>query len=404
MMQNKFDIVIAGGGIVGLATALKLKEKNSNLSIALIEKEDSVAKHQTGNNSGVIHSGIYYKPGSLKATNCIKGYKMLLDFCDLHKIPYNLCGKVIVATESWELPILANIFQRGIANGLTGMKKLNSVELKKIEPHVNGLEAIYVPQTGIINYKEVSEKIMDLFVAAGGKVFLNEKVINISTATDKSDNTISTSKGEYKTKLFINCGGLQCDDLAALQDPQLDVRIIPFRGEYYELRAEKQHLVKTLIYPVPDPNFPFLGVHFTNMIGGGVEAGPNAVFAFGKESYKMGDISLSETYKSLSWPGFRKVALKYWKTGLGEYYRSLSKAAFTKALQKLIPEITENDLVPGGAGIRAQACHRDGTLLDDFFIKETDNSIHVLNAPSPAATSSLSIGDTISEMALKRFN
>ena len=403
-MDNNFDIIIAGGGIVGLATALKLKEKRPLLNVAIIEKEDQVSKHQTGNNSGVIHSGIYYKPGSLKAINCMKGYHMLLEFCDKNSIKYNLCGKVIVATELWELPILENIYQRGLLNGLKDCKKINAEELKKIEPHVKGIEAIYVPQTGIIDYKQVSEKMKELFQDLGGKVMLGEKVLNIVTIESDKTSSIQTDKASYKTRLFINCGGLQCDDLAAIQDPELNVRIIPFRGEYYELKPEKQYLVKTLVYPVPDPNFPFLGVHFTNMVGGGVEAGPNAVFAFGKESYRMSDVNLKETFKSLSWPGFRTVALKYWKIGLGEFYRSFSKSAFTKALQKLVPELREEDLIPGGAGIRAQACHRDGTLLDDFFIKETANSIHVLNAPSPAATSSLSIGDTISEMALKRFS
>ena len=403
MMDNNFDVLIAGGGIVGLATALKIKEKNRNLKVALFEKEGKIAQHQTGNNSGVIHSGIYYKPGSLKATNCIKGYHMLLDFCNQNNIRYNLCGKVIVATEKWELPILENIYQRGLANGLTDCKKISAEELKKIEPHVNGLEAIYVPQTGIIDYKEVSDKISELFQLNGGIVKLSERVVNIH-ASSEGNTKITTSKGEYNTKLFINCAGLYCDELAALQDSNLNVRIIPFRGEYYELKPEKQYLVKTLIYPVPDPNFPFLGVHFTNMVGGGVEAGPNAVFAFGKESYTRSSVNIKETLQSLSWAGFRKVAVKYWKTGLGEYYRSFSKAAFTKALQKLVPEIKEEDLVPGGAGIRAQACHIDGSLLDDFFIKETPNSIHVLNAPSPAATSSLSIGETISEMAIKRFS
>lgn len=398
----ELDIVIAGGGIVGLATAHKLKEKNAALNIAVIEKENTVAKHQTGNNSGVIHAGIYYKPGSLKATNCIKGYGMLLDFCNEHQIKYSLCGKVIVATEQWELPILENIYQRGLANGLTKIQKIDKAQLKEREPHANGLEAIYVPYTGIIDYKEVSAKIAELFQRKGGHLLLGEKVTGLKT-NGQNRTEVVTDKATYRTKLFINCAGLYCDKIAAMQDPELDVRIIPFRGEYYELKPEKQHLVKTLIYPVPDPNFPFLGVHFTNMVHGGVEAGPNAVFAFGRESYKKTTIQLAETLESLAWPGFRKVATKYFATGMGEYYRSFSKSAFTKALQKLVPEIQENDLVPGGSGIRAQACAKDGSLLDDFCIKEMPGSIHVLNAPSPAATSSLSIGETISAMALNRL-
>jgi len=398
----ELDVVIAGGGIVGLATALKLKEKNEKLSVAVIEKETAVAKHQTGNNSGVIHAGIYYKPGSLKATNCIKGYQMLLDFCDENQINYSLCGKVIVATEQWELPILENIYQRGLANGLDKIQKINKEQLKEREPHANGLEAIYVPYTGIIDYKDVSAKMAELFQKKGGLLLLGEKVTGLKTAGANRTEVI-TEKTTHQAKLFINCAGLYSDKIAALQDPQLDVRIIPFRGEYYELKQDRQYLVKTLIYPVPDPNFPFLGVHFTNMVHGGVEAGPNAVFAFGRQSYKKTNIHVAETLESLAWPGFRKVARKYFGTGMGEYYRSFSKAAFTKALQKLVPELRESDLVPGGSGIRAQACAKDGSLLDDFCIKEMPGSIHVLNAPSPAATSSLSIGESISTMALNRL-
>jgi L-2-hydroxyglutarate oxidase len=288
-----------------------------------------------------------------------------------------------------------------LENGLTKIEKIGPQQLKEREPHVSGLEAIYVPYTGIIDYKAVTNKMAELFQQKGGVLRLEEKVIDIKDVPNGV--AVETTKGTSQSKLFINCGGVYCDYIARMQNAKLDVQIIPFRGEYYEIKPEKQYLVKTLVYPVPDPNFPFLGVHFTNMIQGGVEAGPNAVFAFGKESYKNTNFHFGETMESLAWPGFRKVAAKYWKTGLGEYYRSFSKAAFTKALQKLVPEIREDDLMPGGAGIRAQACHRDGSLLDDFCIEEMKNSIHVLNAPSPAATSSLSIGDTISNMALNRF-
>jgi (S)-2-hydroxyglutarate dehydrogenase len=397
----QYDIVIIGGGIVGLATALKIKESRPELSVALLEKEKQLAMHQTGNNSGVIHSGIYYKPGSLKALNCIEGYHQLIDFAKREGIPYKLCGKVIVATDPKELPAMENIYQRGLENGLKGLKKLNATELKEYEPHVNGIAGIYVPQTGIIDYKQVSAKYAEVFKKLGGEIYTDTKVIDLRTNAESSE--IISDKKTYGAKLVVNCAGLFSDRIAAIHNKKLDVRIIPFRGEYYELKPEKQYLVKTLIYPVPDPNFPFLGVHFTNMVGGGVEAGPNAVFAFKREGYKKTDFVLSDVTASLSWPGFRKVMFKYWKTGLGEYYRSFSKAAFTKALQRLIPEVQESDLIPGSAGVRAQACDRTGGLLDDFSIVEDSKMVHVLNAPSPAATSSLSIGKKVSEIVLRRF-
>lgn len=397
-----YDITIIGGGIVGLATAYQLKEANSQLKIALLEKENELVKHQTGNNSGVIHSGLYYKPGSLKATNCINGYNMLLDFANKHNIKYNLCGKVVVATLPEEIERLENLYQRGLQNGLTKIKRLNLQELKEIEPHVNGLEGIFVPYTGIIDYTEVAEKMGELFKAKGGEIHLNSKVENIINKTATSE--IVTKGGKtFETKLVVNCAGLYSDKIAAINKEKINLRIIPFRGEYFLLKPEKRHLVKTLIYPVPDPNFPFLGVHFTNMINGEVECGPNAVFAFKKEGYNRLDFDFKEFWESVTWPGFQKVAIKYWKTGLGEYHRSFSKSAFTKALQRLIPEIQKDDLVPTHAGVRAQACDRDGGLLDDFSIIEDKYIINVCNAPSPAATSSLSIGKTVSEMVLKRF-
>jgi L-2-hydroxyglutarate oxidase len=399
----KYDIIVIGGGIVGLATALRIKAQRPQLKLALLEKEKRLSAHQTGHNSGVIHSGVYYKPGSLKATNCIRGYRLLLDFCDEQGIAYDLCGKVIVATRPEELPALNNIQQRGKENGLEGLRRLNQAQLREHEPHVNGLEAIFVPQTGIIDYVAVAQRYADLLREQEGDIFLGEKVTGIQT--HHRGCTVVTDQKSYSTRLVVNCAGLYSDKIAQMtQAAPVDLKIIPFRGEYYELTPEKEHLVKGLIYPVPDPNFPFLGVHFTRMIGGGVEAGPNAVLAFRREGYRKSDVHPGELSETLRWPGFQRVAAKYWQTGLGEMYRSFSKAAFTEALQKLIPAITEADLVPAEAGVRAQACDRHGGLLDDFLIIENEVAVNVCNAPSPAATSSLSIGQTVAERVLKRFD
>lgn len=397
----KFDVVVIGGGIVGLATALQLQKANPKLKLLLLEKEKELARHQTGNNSGVIHSGIYYKPGSLKARNCIEGYNLLIDFCKLNNIPFELCGKIIVATSEEELPLLNNVYDRGVQNGLRNLKKISQGELKEYEPHVAGLAGIVVPQTGIVDYKVVALKYAEHIRLLGGEIKLEEKVIEIQE--NESACVVVSQKESYQTRLVINCAGLYSDKVARLTEKNLALKIIPFRGEYYQLKKEKEHLVKNLIYPVPDPNFPFLGVHFTRMIGGGVEAGPNAVLAFSREGYKKSDINLSELGESLAWPGFQKVAMKYWKTGMGEMYRSFSKAAFVEALQKLIPEIQKEDLEPGGAGVRAQACDRTGGLVDDFMILEGKHVINVCNAPSPAATSSLAIGNTVATLAAKRF-
>ncbi|WP_215236372.1 L-2-hydroxyglutarate oxidase [Dyadobacter linearis] len=397
-----YDITIIGGGIVGLATALRIKEQKPALKVLLLEKENEVAKHQTGHNSGVIHSGLYYKPGSLKATNCIRGYQMLLDYCNRENVPYDLCGKIVVATTEEQRPLLRNLFERGNQNGLTENRMISQGEMREIEPHVKGLEGIWVPYTGIIDYKTVCEKYAESVRKLDGEIRFGEKVIDVRSQTTHSE-VVSASGRVFETKLIVNCAGLYSDKVAQLTQPEdIKVRIIPFRGEYYKIKPEKHHLVKNLIYPVPDPNFPFLGVHFTRMIEGGIEAGPNAVFAFRREGYDKLDINFPELMESLAWPGFRKVAMKYWKTGMGEYYRSFSKAAFTKALQGLIPEIQSDDLVPGGAGVRAQACDYDGGLLDDFSIIENRNAINICNAPSPAATSSLSIGQTVSERVLAR--
>ncbi len=387
------DIIIAGAGIVGLAIALKLKERYPNKSITIIEKEMGVAQHQTGHNSGVIHSGLYYKPGSLKAVNCVNGYEQLVRFCEMHEVPYEICGKIVVATRPAQLPQLEMLKERGIANGLKGIKSLEAAELKEYEPNVAGLGGLWVPQTGIVDYKVVAEKYADLFIKMGGRIEYGAPLIDIRLSNTYL--TVVTSAKTYECGLLINCAGLYSDRIAALTHKKLSVRIVPFRGEYFKLKPDREHLVKNLIYPVPDPNFPFLGVHFTRMIGGGIEAGPNAVLAFRREGYKKSQINLRELGATFMWPGFRKVAGKYWKTGMGEMYRSFSKSAFTKALQELIPEIRKEDLIHGGAGVRAQACDKNGGLLDDFYILQEERLIHVLNAPSPAATSSLAIGDEI---------
>jgi (S)-2-hydroxyglutarate dehydrogenase len=397
----KFDVIIIGGGIVGLACALQIKKTNPTLRFLVLEKENELAKHQTGNNSGVIHSGIYYKPGSLKATNCFRGYQLLIDFCREHEVPFELCGKLIVATDEHELPLLQTLFTRGEQNGLTQLKKLVKEELKEHEPHVAGIAGIFVPQTGIVDYKLVAEAYGKVLQKEGAEIHLGERVVSLKKEVNKT--IVVTDKRDYEARVVINCAGLYSDKVAAMTVGNLNVKIIPFRGEYYKLKKEKEYLVKNLIYPVPDPNFPFLGVHFTRMAKGGVETGPNAVLAFKREGYKKSQINLAELAETLAWPGFQKVAAKYWKTGMGEMYRSFSKAAFTKALQKLIPEIQESDLTEGGAGVRAQACDREGGLVDDFLIIEDANVIHVCNAPSPAATSSLAIGETIAQKAAARL-
>jgi len=397
----QYDIVIIGGGAVGLATALQFLKQNPGHKVVVLEKETEVARHQTGNNSGVIHSGLYYKPGSLKARNCIHGYDLLIDFCRTHDIPFDLCGKIVVATSEAELPQLQTLYNRGQQNGLQNLRMLRAEELKEYEPHVSGLAGIFVPQTGIVDYAVVARKYADNIRALGGEIHFSEKVTDIRFEAQQV--AVVTQRGSYTAKLVVNCAGLYSDKIARLTAPRVDVKIIPFRGEYYKLRKEKEYLVRNLIYPVPDPNFPFLGVHYTRMAKGGVEAGPNAVLAFRREGYSKSDINLPELAESLAWPGFHKVAFKYWRTGLWEMYRSFSKAAFTRELQKLIPEIQEQDLVDGGAGVRAQACDRNGGLVDDFLILEEKQAINVCNAPSPAATSSLAIGQTIANLVAKRL-
>lgn len=391
-----YDIIIVGAGLVGLATAYQAKLKNPGSKILVLEKERDVALHQSGHNSGVIHSGIYYKPGSLKAKNCIEGYNTVINFAEKHGIKYDLCGKIIVASSKEELPLLDNIYNRGVENGLQNLQYLSRDEFREIEPHCEGIRAIKVPQTGIIDYPGIAKKIKELFEELGGEVKFNAEVKSITNTG--SEIIVNTSTSEFKSRKLVSCAGLYSDKLTKMTNKENDVVIIPFRGEYYKIKDEKKHLVKHLIYPVPDPSFPFLGVHFTRMIDGNIEAGPNAVLAFKKEGYNFFDFNFEETMQTLMWPGFRKIVAKYGKTGMGEMHRSLSKSAFTKALQKLMPEIQESDLIPGGSGVRAQACDRNGGLIDDFDIVKNGNIIHVRNAPSPAATSCLSIGNKISEL------
>ena len=397
-----YNVVVIGGGIDGMASALKIKEKNPSYKVAVVEKERTIATHQTGHNSGVIHSGLYYKPGSYKAKNCVDGYNQLISFCDEEGINYEITGKIVVATNESQLKSLDTLFERGKANGLKGIKKLKQEELKEHEPHVNGLSGLYVPQTGIIDYSEVTDKYAEKFKHFGGEIFSSNKLVKFEEA--KGFIHVHTSGERLTTRVVVNCAGLHSDQVAKMTGAKINYKIIPFRGEYYKLTPEREGLVKNLIYPVPDPNFPFLGVHFTRMINGGVEAGPNAVLAYAREGYKKGNVKWGEFMGSLFYPGFLRVAKKYWKTGFGEFYRSYSKAAFTKALQELIPEVGKKDLIKGGAGVRAQACDRKGGLIDDFLIIEHEKFVNVGNAPSPAATSSLSIGEHVAQLAIQKLN
>jgi (S)-2-hydroxyglutarate dehydrogenase len=406
-MASLYDLTIIGGGILGLATALKITAAYPRLSLLLLEKEPELARHQTGNNSGVIHSGLYYRSGSLKALTCVAGRKELIQFCDDNAVPYEICGKVVVATTREELPRLEELHRRGEANGLQGLELIGTERLKELEPHATGIKGLHVPETGIIDYKKVAAAYASKIRDSGGDIRLSQKVVGILDRPDEI--VLQTSGGDYRTKHLINCCGLQSDLIAQMtRGANLgggpEHRIIPFRGEYYKIAPERQFLVKNLIYPVPDPTFPFLGVHFTRMAKGGVEAGPNAVLAYAREGYRHSQVNLKDLWQTVSFRGFWAMTGKYWQTGFGELYRSLSKAAFVRALQKLVPEIRESDLTPGGASVRAQAVSANGALVDDFVIKEGRNAIHVLNAPSPGATASLAIGRQICEMAEKNFD
>jgi len=406
-MASQYDLTIIGGGILGLATALKVTAAHPNIRLLILEKEAEIARHQTGNNSGVIHSGLYYRPGSLKARSCVTGRKELIAFCDKNSVPYEICGKVVVATNQEEMPRLEDLHRRGISNGLQNLEIIGPQRLKEIEPHAIGVKGLYVPETGIVDYRKVAEAYANKVRDANGDIRLSQRVVGILDRPNEV--VLQTSGGDYRTKYLINCCGLHSDIVAKMiggasaNGNEEEHRIIPFRGEYYKITPERQFLVRNLIYPVPDPTFPFLGVHFTRMAKGGVEAGPNAVFAYAREGYRHTDINLGDLWRTVSFKGFWAMTGKYWQTGFGELYRSLSKSAFVHALQKLLPEIRQSDLVPGGAGVRAQAVSASGALVDDFVIKQSRNAIHVLNAPSPGATASLAIGQQICEMAEKNF-
>jgi L-2-hydroxyglutarate oxidase len=377
-----------------------LTSRFPGISLAIIEKEPTVAGHQTSHNSGVIHSGIYYKPGSLKARLCVEGKDALLRFCQENEVPYDLCGKVIVATTEGELPQLDELYRRGNANGLEGLRMLGAEEIREMEPHARGIRGIRVPGTGIVDYAKVAEMYAELIRSRGGAVLLSHEVIGLKRV---GGNTIvETTHDSIEAKLVINCAGLQSDRISRMANAKLDLTIVPFRGEYYEIVPAKHHYVKGLIYPVPDPQFPFLGVHFTRRIGGGVEAGPNAVLALKREGYSKSSFSVGDVLEYATFPGFWIMAAKHWQMSVGEYHRSWSKGAFVRALQRLLPELMPEDLVPGGSGVRAQALGVDGKLIDDFYFTYTDGMVHVCNVPSPAATASLAIGKYIVDTIVGR--
>ena len=402
MDSKEYDVLIIGGGIIGLSTAMQLvSQHRGRLKVAVVEKEAQVATHQTGHNSGVIHSGIYYRPGSQKAAFCVGGAQRLRQFCEENEIEFDQCGKTIVATNESELGRLETLYQRGVDNGVQGLELIGSERLKEIEPYVHGVKAIWAPQTGIIDYVKVAAAYAFRFQEEGGDIYTGAAVRQISE--NHGSVAVTTQKGVLHAKHIINCAGLYADRVAEMTGEQTNLRIIPFRGEYYTLKPESQYMVKGLIYPVPDPDFPFLGVHFTRNIQGHVEAGPNAVMALSREGYQKSDVKPAELWGTFSYPGFWKMSARYWRTGVAEVHRSYSKRVFVRDLQRLLPGIQSQDLAAGGAGVRAQAVSKDGALLDDFSILQGRKAIHVLNAPSPGATSSLAIGEYIVGLADQAF-
>jgi L-2-hydroxyglutarate oxidase len=401
MVQENFDIAIIGGGIVGLATALALKSQFPKYSLAVIEKESQLASHQTGHNSGVIHAGIYYRPGSHKAKLCVEGARLMMEFCEANDVTYERCGKLIVATEENELPQLQNLYERGTANGIRGLEMIEPERVREIEPHAKAIRALYSPNTAITDFSRVSEAMASRIAEKDGRIFLSSQVHAIT----RSDNVfhLETTRSAIRCRNLINCAGLYADKISKMAGLEPNALIIPFRGEYYSLSAESG-LVRGLIYPVPNPEFPFLGVHFTKRINGEYEAGPNAVLAFSREGYTLWDISLKDLFSMFGFKGFWAMAGRYWRVQAYELYRSMSRRVFLNALQKLVPELKDKDMGPGGSGVRAQVVTAEGALVDDFLIVEASNVVSVLNAPSPAATASIAIGKHIAGLALKSFN
>ena len=393
----KFDIAIVGGGIVGLATGFAIVNRTPGTRVCILEKEATLGAHQTGNNSGVIHSGLYYKPGSAKAQTCVDGARRMVEFCKEHGINHNICGKIVVATSEGEVPALTELFRRGVANKVQGIEEIGPERIREIEPHAAGIKALWVPSTGIVDYVAVARKYGELIVAKGGEVRTGVNVLSIRRDSN-GEEVLTTNKDEVRATTIINCAGLHSDRVARLSGAKPDAKIVPFRGQYYQLKPSAHHLVKGLIYPVPDARFPFLGVHFTRMVSGGVEAGPNALLALKREAYADYAFNFKDAFESLTYPGLWRLAFKYWRTGISETLRSFSKGAFVRALQKLVPEIQAQDIESFGAGVRAQALLNDGTMVDDFRIVRDDHAIHVLNAPSPAATASLAIGERVADL------
>jgi L-2-hydroxyglutarate oxidase len=400
ILMQQTDVAIIGGGIVGLAVAWQTVQRFPGRRVVVLEKDRNIAQHQTGHNSGVLHSGIYYTPGSLRAENCREGKKAMEQFCAEHGIDHEICGKVIVAVHEEELPRLERIYERGQQNRVK-CEIIGAERLRELEPHAAGVKAIWVPEAGIVNYAQVCQKLAELLQSRGGSVETQTRVTAIRH--EPGGVVLETSTGEFQAERVVNCAGLHCDRVTRMGGQEPPARIVPFRGEYYKLKPEAYHLCRNLIYPVPDPSFPFLGVHFTRMIQGGVECGPNAVLAFAREGYRKTDVNVRDLWESVTYRGFRKLAARYWRTGMGEMWRSFNKGAFVRALQRLVPEIRREHLITGGAGVRAQAVTPEGAMVDDFLILDGERIINVNNAPSPAATSSLNIGRLIVEKLAARW-